>query len=284
MAGFRDFHDRTAVITGAGAGIGRATALALAARGARVVVADRNRDSAEETVAAIRTDGGIAEAFEVDVSDRARVEAMAAFAVERFGRVDILHNNAGVGLGGRFIDMEPGDIEWLLGVNLLGVVHGFEVFLPLMAAQGSGHVVSTASLAGLLPVPGTSVYCASKHAVVGLSLSVRAEMRCHNVGVSVLCPGLVRTDIIQHSRLRSRRADRFQKPGMVTMMKRFGVHVDVAAAAAVRAIERDKALVIVGRQAWVMWRLMRLAPGTMQYLMTRIYAKLQGPMAAQEKE
>lgn len=284
MPGIRDFHDRVAIITGAGAGIGRATALALAARGARVVVADRNRDSAEETVAAIRTDGGVGEAFEVDVSDRARVEALAAFAVQRFGRVDILHNNAGVGLGGRFMDMEPGDIEWLLGVNLLGVVHGFEVFLPLMAAQGSGHVVSTASLAGLLPVPGTSVYCASKHAVVGLSLSVRAEMRCHNVGVSVLCPGLVRTDIIQHSRLRSRRADRFQKPGMVTMMKRFGVHVDVAAAAAVRAIERDKALVIVGRQAWVMWRLMRLAPGTMQYLMTRIYGKLQGPMAAQEKE
>ncbi len=195
---------RVAVVTGAASGIGRALAETFAAEGSAVVVADLDAAEAEVVAAGIRANGGDALAVTVDVSDAAAVEQLAATTLERFGRVDVLCNNAGVSTFNLFRDQTLDDWKWVVGVNFWGVVHGVQTFVPIMREQGTpAHIVNTASIAGLVSgVAFIGPYCATKVAVVSISETLAQELAIEEspIGVSVLCPSSVDTKVMESER------------------------------------------------------------------------------------
>ncbi len=191
------------VITGGGSGIGLATARILAAEGMHLVLADIEEPTLAPAVAEIQGAGVDCLGVATDVGERASVEALAEQALSRFGKVDLLFNNAGVAIEGPIQDMQHADWEWLIRVNLWGVIHGIESFLPRMVERGEGgHIVNTASFAGLVANDGLGVYCVTKYGVVALSECLARELREHGIGVSVLCPMRVHTHIDQSVRNR----------------------------------------------------------------------------------
>jgi len=195
---------RVAVVTGAASGIGRALAEEFAASGSAVVVADLDVAEAELVAAGIRTSGGEALAVAVDVADAAAVDALAATTLERFGRVDVLCNNAGVSTFNLLRDQTLEDWKWVVGVNFWGVVHGVQTFLPIMRDQGTAaHIVNTASIAGLVSgVAFIGPYSATKVAVVSISETLAQELAIDEslIGVSVLCPSSVDTKVMESER------------------------------------------------------------------------------------
>jgi short-subunit dehydrogenase len=184
----------TAVITGASAGIGEATAVAFARRGTRVVLAARRLDRLEELAERIQEHGGTALAVRCDVGDPKQVAALPVVVREAFGRCDVLVNNAGIPGGGEFADLSLEQIEEVVRVNLLGVLYGTRAFWPAMTAQGRGHVVNVASLAGRFATPGASIYTATKHAVVAFSEALNYEGEPRGVLVTAVNPGFVPTE------------------------------------------------------------------------------------------
>lgn len=200
-----DLRGRTAVVTGGASGIGRAMAEAFLTEGMQVLLADIEGPRLEETAAALRATGGRVVAVRCDVSRAEEVEALADRAWAELGRVDVLCNNAGVASGGPVWSHSTADWEWLLGVNLWGVIHGIRVFVPRMIAQGGeGHVVNTASMAGLITGPFMGMYNVSKQGVVALSETLHKDLALAGapLHVSVLCPGFVRTAIANADRNR----------------------------------------------------------------------------------
>ena len=198
-----DLRGKTAVVTGGASGIGRALALRLAREGANVVVADLDTDGMEAVAAEGRGLGVKALAVRTDVSDLAQMEALAGRAFETFGAVHVLCNNAGVAIWGGLESATHRDWQWVLAVNLWGVIHGIEAFVPRMIARGEpGHIVNTASMAGLIASKGLGVYNTSKYAVVGLSETLAKDLKPYRIGVSVLCPMGVETRIRQSERNR----------------------------------------------------------------------------------
>jgi NAD(P)-dependent dehydrogenase (short-subunit alcohol dehydrogenase family) len=201
----QELRGKCAVVTGAASGIGRAMADAFAAEGMRVVLADIESGALEHAAAAVRARGSAALAVPTDVSQAEQMQALADRAAEEFGRVDVVCNNAGVALSGPTWEHTLADWQWLLGVNLWGVVHGVRTFVPLMLKQGGeGHIVNTGSVAGLTSNPFMSIYNVSKHAVVTLSETLQKELTLlgTQVRVSVLCPGFVNTRILEAERNR----------------------------------------------------------------------------------
>jgi NAD(P)-dependent dehydrogenase (short-subunit alcohol dehydrogenase family) len=196
VAAVDSFRDKVAVVTGGGSGIGRALTLALARQGARVVVADVDETAMDAVVHEARAHGVKALAVRTDVTDLAQVQGLAERAWSEFGTVHVLCNNAGVAAWGALEKATHRDWQWVLGVNLWGVIHGIEAFVPRMIAGGQGgHVVNTASMAGLIASQGLGVYNTSKYAVVGLSETLAKDLKGHGIGVSVLCPMGVETRI-----------------------------------------------------------------------------------------
>jgi NAD(P)-dependent dehydrogenase (short-subunit alcohol dehydrogenase family) len=195
---------KVAVITGGASGIGRALALRAAAEGMRIVVADIEEAPLGDAVAELTSRGAEAIGVVTDVSDAASVRALRDSALDRFGAVHLVHNNAGVGLGGPIWEVTEEDWRWILGVNLWGVVHGVATFVPLFIEQAEGHVVNTASIAGLVSAPFLGPYNATKQAVVAISETLYKDLQAVGapVGVSVLCPGFVRTRIAESDRNR----------------------------------------------------------------------------------
>jgi NAD(P)-dependent dehydrogenase (short-subunit alcohol dehydrogenase family) len=201
----QELRGKVAVITGAASGIGRAVTEACAAAGMKVVLADIEEPALAAAERALAGQGAEVLAVATDVAEPGDVEALAQRAVERFGAVHLVHNNAGVGAGGLSWELPLANWRWVLSVNLWGVIHGVRTFVPLMLEQGDeGHVVNTASLAGLTSTPFLAPYSVSKHGVVTLSETLHKELALQGakVKVSVLCPGLVRTQIGASSRNR----------------------------------------------------------------------------------
>jgi NAD(P)-dependent dehydrogenase (short-subunit alcohol dehydrogenase family) len=197
------FQDRVAVVTGGASGIGRALCLALAAEGAHIAIADVDEAGMAETAASVRAKGRQAITARTDVSRRGDVQALADRAFAELGAVHVLCNNAGVAAWGALESASHEDWEWLIGVNLWGVIHGVETFVPGMVAQKQGgHVVNTASMAGLIASQGLGVYNTTKYAVVGLSETLQKDLRPYGIGVSVLCPMGVATAIRRSDRNR----------------------------------------------------------------------------------
>jgi NAD(P)-dependent dehydrogenase (short-subunit alcohol dehydrogenase family) len=199
-----EFEGRVAVVTGAASGIGRAMAGAFAGLGMKLVLADIEGGPLEVVAEELRGTGADVFAVTADVSRHADVERIGASAMDVFGALHVACNNAGVGGGGLTWEVDMDTWQWVLGVNLWGVVHGLHVFTPHIIASGGGHIVNTASMAGLTSPPGMSPYNVSKHAVVTMSesMSVELAMTHPEVGISVLCPGWVRTRINESERNR----------------------------------------------------------------------------------
>jgi NAD(P)-dependent dehydrogenase (short-subunit alcohol dehydrogenase family) len=228
-----------AVVTGAGSGIGRATALKLARLGATVHVADISHEAAEAVVAEIEARGAAARAHHVDVTDPGAVEVLAEAVFSSDGGVDVLHNNAGIGHAGPVEEIPLEDWRRVVEVNLMGVIHGIHAFVPRMLAQGRpSHIVNTASALGLMPGIDLAPYATTKHAVVGLSESLNAELAGRGIGVTALCPGIISTAIVAESTMRGEIAA--SKQGTVDFYANRGASPDVVAEAVVTAIRKRR--------------------------------------------
>jgi NAD(P)-dependent dehydrogenase (short-subunit alcohol dehydrogenase family) len=205
-----NFHGKTAVLTGAGSGFGLECARIAARRGMQLVLVDVQQDALDQVQAEVQAAGAQCLALRLDVSDAAAMEAMGQRVLERFGAPHLVFNNAGVGSGGLIWETTLKDWEWVMGVNVMGVVHGVRVFTPMMLAAAKadpgwhGHIVNTASMAGLLAAPNMGVYNVSKHAVVALSETLYQDLSLvtDQIGASVLCPFFVATGISQSQRNR----------------------------------------------------------------------------------
>src|SRR5436853_6727901 len=235
-----------AVVTGGASGIGRAMAERFARERAKVVVADIDQRALAAVVDSIKARGGEALGVPTDVTDLSSVQALAAAAFEAFGKVSVLCNNAGVALWGGLESATHRDWQWVLGVNLWGVIHGLEAFLPRMIAQKEpGHIVNTASMAGLVATRGLGIYNASKYAVVGLSETLAKDLKPYNIGVSVLCPMGVSTNIRASERNRPAhlKNDQPSQAEPVELMGRYPAP-DTVAEMVLGAIRRSELYVI----------------------------------------
>ena len=257
-------HARTAVVTGAGSGIGRALALALSAKGYRVGVVDIDMEGALGTLGIIEERGGVGETRLCDVRDFEQVCAMADHFFNSWGEVGLLVNNAGIGGGGYVGEVSIEDWRQIVGTNFWGVVHGCHAFVPRIKAQRSGHIINTASTAGLVPVMGFAPYSASKAAVVSLSETLRVELAPHNIGVTVLCPSVVSTNIMSNS-LKVIDADGYNALDwrvelIETGMRASTVTVDDVARMTIEAVEKGRLFVVTNKPSRDNWRYSRMFP------------------------
>jgi NAD(P)-dependent dehydrogenase (short-subunit alcohol dehydrogenase family) len=265
----KSFHGKQAIVTGAGSGIGAALARALVAAGADVVCADIDGAAAERTAAESKGPG-TARAARVDVTDAAAVQAAVDDVVARAGRIDLIFNNAGITWGG---DTELLTLEqWnsIIDVNIRGVVHGVAAAYPVMVRQGSGHIINTASMAGLAAAGRITSYVMTKHAIVGLSLALRTEAAGHGVGVLAICPTAVETPILDKGWMGDFDGREFYRVGQGST--KF-YDADRLAAQTLAAIERNRALLVAPRRAYLTWLFARLAPGLLQRLAIGFVAK-----------
>ncbi|MCE9649547.1 MAG: SDR family NAD(P)-dependent oxidoreductase [Parvibaculum sp.] len=245
----QDFQGKTAFVTGGASGIGFAMAKAFGAAGMNVMLADIEREPLEKALEDLRQRQIKAEGVHCDVAERASVEDAAKATVEAFGKVHVVCNNAGVGAGGPVGTLKPGDWDWTIGVNLMGVVYGVEAFLPLIRAHGEGgHFVNTASMAGMISPPGMEPYCATKFAVVAMSEGWAGQLAPENIGVSVLCPGFVNTRIFESSRTRQEKFGKAEvvdneMPSAGAQLVKAGINPDIVGACVFEAV-RDNDLYI----------------------------------------
>jgi NAD(P)-dependent dehydrogenase (short-subunit alcohol dehydrogenase family) len=264
---------KTAVVTGAGSGIGRSLAILLAERGARVHAADIDEASAQAAATEIRAAGGRAQAHAVDVADPDAVGRLADL-VFAAGPVDLLFNNAGIGLAGELTDTTLKDWQRLIDVNLMGVVHGLHAFLPRLLAQDRpAHIVNTASMAGLVPAAGLAAYSATKAAVVGLTDALDIELRDTGVRVSALCPGVINTAIVAASTMRGEWEDR--RARTAAFYARRGASPDVVARQALAAVTRGRRVIPAPRyQVVPHWMLKRALPPAARAMSAATYRYL----------
>lgn len=247
----KHWQDRIAFVTGAGSGIGAAVCAALAERGARVVASDRDGDAAARTAEAVR---GMAS--HLDVTDAEAFAAEVRRVEVEWGPIDALFNNAGVGLAGAVEDLSLDDWRRMFEVNTMGTVHGVHTVYPGMVARRRGVIVNTASGAGLCPRPGMTPYAASKFAVVGLSVSLRAEAALHGVGVHAVCPGYIQTEIMNRTSYRGLDARGLRDSIPIQPMP-----AARCAEVMLRGVRRGQAVIPVTMAAGLEWRLYRWFPG-----------------------
>lgn len=195
----RIFEGATAIVTGGASGIGRALVEELAKRGCEVVIADLQTELAGAIATQITDSGGNATSETLDVTNFAAVERIVEKTIQRTGRLDYMFNNAGIDIRGDITKYTIEDWNFILDINLRGIINGIQAAYGKMTAQGFGHMVNTASIAGLIPFPGAVSYGMTKHAVVGLSKALRAEAAIRNIRVTVLCPGYIRTPLLEGS-------------------------------------------------------------------------------------
>lgn len=269
----RDLGGKVAVVTGAGHGIGRETALALARKGCRLAICDVNEAALEGVRHGLEVGGATVTAHRVDVSDKSQMKAFASEVVDTHGEVNILINNAGVTVYASFEEHSVEDLEWILGVNLWGVIYGCKFFLPHLKAAGEGHIVNLSSVFGIIAPPLQSSYVATKFAVRGFSESLRAELADDNIGVTSVHPGAIKTNIIQNVRLVTDTHEELQKTTQ-QLFDRLGTTPDVVAARVVKAIEYNSPRVLITKEARVADALKRLMPATTDGIVARVFKRL----------
>lgn len=250
------YANKIAVVTGAGSGIGRAIAQRLAQHGARVHCADINAEAAATVAKGLNN----AVAHALDVTDAAAVQALADQIFRDEGRVDLLFNNAGIGHAALVLESEIEDWRRILEVNVMGVVHGLHAFLPRMnQQQTTSHIINTASGAGLISLPRMAPYCASKHAVVGLSQSLAAELHNSKVKVTILCPGVINTAIVQNTTMRGETAT--HQSQTVAFYQKNGASPDQVASDLLTDVRKGKLYCLTPRaEVGVGWLAHRLSP------------------------
>jgi 2-hydroxycyclohexanecarboxyl-CoA dehydrogenase len=264
----------TALVTGAGSGIGRATALALAAEGATVLCTDIDESSAEKTAAECAErpspgPGAPHQAYRLNVADRDDVNELAAVVERRHGALSVLVNNAGVGMTGSFSDMTSEDWSFIRSINLDGVVHCCSAFTPPMLAAHRGHVVNVSSGLAYVATANESAYCATKAAVLSLSQCLRADWSAQGVGVTAVCPGFINTPIAQTARFTGGLEDPAIRRKLVKGFSR-GHPPEKVGAAIVDAISTNRAVVPVGFESVLGWYIHRLTPIALQQFGARL--------------
>jgi NAD(P)-dependent dehydrogenase (short-subunit alcohol dehydrogenase family) len=256
----RVFHNATAIITGGASGIGRALAEELARRDCEVVLADLQIELAQEVASKIQDSGGKAEAMKVDVVDFPAVEKLVQTTVKRTGRLDYMFNNAGIAVAGSVDLYGIEDWNYVVDVNLRGVINGVQAAYKRMIAQGFGHIVNTASMAGLMPGPGNVSYTMAKHGIVGLSTSLRAEAAHLGVRVSVICPGVIRTPILEGGKY-CRTLIELPLEKVRDMWERLKpMPSDIFAQKVINAVAKNKAIIIFPSWWRRIWWINRIAP------------------------
>jgi NADP-dependent 3-hydroxy acid dehydrogenase YdfG len=267
----KTLDDKVVVITGAGSGIGRALAVNLARRGSLLALSDVDEAGLAETVELAATAGAReVRSDRLDVADRAGFAAYAASVAEQFGRVNVVVNNAGVALAGDLVDLTYEDMDWIVGINFWGVVHGTKEFLPHLIASGDGHLVNISSLFGLISVAGSSTYNASKFAVRGFTEAVRMDMLLagHPVGVTCVHPGGIRTGIVRNGRVTRGESHASVTATFDNELARMSP--ERAAAIIVKAVLTDKPRQLVGLDAHVLHNFARLVGARYQDVVVRV--------------
>jgi len=260
------FADKTVVVTGGTSGIGRALCVALAGEGAVVVVAGRNMDRANEIVAEIANRGGRAQAEQVDVTSEADVVGLVERMIETHGRLDYMFNNAGVGVLGEARDLETEHWRPSIDVNLWGVIHGTSAAYKAMVKQGGGHIINVSSIQGIVPFAWSTPYVASKHAVYGYSMALRAEGADLGVKVSVVCPEGVESELVANTPMVNLSRDTVD-----VIAESFGMMpVERAVHLILRGVARNRAVIVFPANARWLWRFYRISPPLWIWLGTKI--------------
>ena len=261
----RDLSGKTALVTGAAAGIGRASALAFADRGADLVLCDIDDEGLAATAQHVEALGRSAQLHAVDVGDAAAMRALSEAVHASVGAVDILMNNAGVGMGASFIETSLEDWRWITDINYFGVIHGCHFFVPQMIAHGrGGHVINLASMVAYAPLVAASAYCATKGAVLAFSNALRGELAASNIGVTAVCPGFINTAIVSSSRVRGVAAEPSIRQKTIAFYRRRNYRPETVARKILAAVQKNRAVAPISAEAWATYLASRYAPGLLR--------------------
>jgi len=250
------FKDKVIMVTGAASGIGKALSEDLAGRGAKLILADINLSGAKSLEATLIKKGLSAKALLVDVSKEKDVKKAVKYAVSKYGRLDFMFNNSGIGFAGEFEDMNSTIWKKMIDVNLYGVIHGTTLAYHQMIKQGSGHIVNVASATGLIPSPMLTAYATTKHAIVGLSTSLREEAKEYGIHVSVACPGFVDTGILDPTK-----AENIDEKKLAREKKKLKMmSPEKCAREIILGVEKNREIIIFPLRERMLWWLYRLNP------------------------
>lgn len=266
-----ELQGKRVLITGAASGIGRGAAVAFAREGCRLILVDIDRPGLDSIEEELRSPGVDCRSYVVDVSSHEQVSEMASDLERDFGGVDILVNVAGVAVVGEMVDTTVEDWEWVIGVNLWGPINTISALLPGMIERESGHILNVASLGGLVSHGLLLAYCTTKFGLVGLSEALYQQVREHNVHVTAFCPGIIRTPIVDHMKLRGYSSDRVSRWVRVLMKSPVTMSADRTGELIVRAVKKQQPLVVTTVLGKFMAVLHRLSPGLVRFLMTKAH-------------
>ncbi len=276
----RNLSGKVGVVTGAGSGIGRATALALAERGANLAICDVDDIGLAETADRIKALGREVFSQTVDVAQADAMQAFSQATRSALGRVDIVVNNAGIGLAGLFVDVPLEAWTKILGINISGVIHGCHAFLPgMIEADAGGHIVNIASMAGYCQAPGMTAYGTTKFGVLGFSESLRAELSLHGIGVTAVCPGVINTAIVRTSKMYGLNEDPELRELGIRAFERRNYSPERVAQKILRAVQKNRGVAPISPEAWAGYWVKRLAPGLIAWFARRSARANQNRMA-----
>ena len=279
----RNLDGKTVLVTGAASGIGKESALAFARRGANLVICDVNEAGLAATAVQIRGLGRDVLSRRVNVANRDEMRDFAAAVHGQVAGVDILMNNAGVGLGAGFLDTSLEDWEWIISINLWGVIYGCHFFLPpMIARRQGGHLVNVSSAAAFAATQALSAYSTTKFAVFGLSEALRDELTDHGIGVTTVCPGIINTPITQSSPLRGPLATDAARRHMVSMYQRRNYGPERVAANILKAVQCNRAVAPISPEAWSVYFVKRFVPSISAWLNRVAAARVRRQIGAEK--